>query len=133
MNDIASKIRLEGLTLTVASVEKSLAFYAGKLGLDVAWNAAPEFAMVRHGSGTIGLLCVEEARKAGVEDSSFKQKGAIHVELSTDDLDGLYVDLLKLGIEFHEPPHDEPWERSMTAFDPDGYAVEFAQGKRGRR
>jgi hypothetical protein len=32
---------------------------------------------------------------------------------------------------FHQPPH-EPWERSMTAFDPDGYAVELAQGKRGQ-
>jgi hypothetical protein len=33
---------------------------------------------------------------------------------------------------FHEPPHDEPWERVMTAFDPDGYAVEIAQGRRGQ-
>jgi hypothetical protein len=36
------------------------------------------------------------------------------------------------GVVFHQPPHDEPWERAMTAFDPDGYAVEFAQGKRGK-
>ena len=33
---------------------------------------------------------------------------------------------------FHEPPHDEPWERVVTAFDPDGYAVEIAQGRRGQ-
>ncbi len=33
---------------------------------------------------------------------------------------------------FHQPPHDQPWERAMTAYDPDGYAVEFAQGKRGQ-
>ena len=33
---------------------------------------------------------------------------------------------------FAQPPHDEPWERAMTAFDPDGYAVEFSQGKRGK-
>ena len=36
------------------------------------------------------------------------------------------------GVVFHAPPHDEPWERSMTALDPDGYSVEFAQGKRGQ-
>ncbi len=29
--------------------------------------------------------------------------------------------------------HDEPWERSMTAFDPDGYSVEMAQGYRGKK
>ena len=123
--------RFEGLTLTVESVERSIAFYSGKLGLVVEWNAAPAFAMIRIGAGTIGLLAVAEARKEGVEDSSAAQKRAIHVELSCDDLDGLYEALKSRGVVFHQPPHDEPWERSMTAFDPDGYAVEFAQGKRG--
>ena len=72
-----------------------------------------------------------EARKEGVEDATAAQKRAIHVEFSTEDLDGLYEELKAKGVAFHRPPHDEPWERSMTAFDPDGYAVEFAQGKRG--
>ena len=125
------KIRFEGLTLTVESVERSIEFYSGKLGLKVEWNAAPAFAMLRVGAGTIGLLSVAEARKEGVEDTTAAQKRAIHVEFSTDDLDGLYEALKSAGVVFHQPPHDEPWERSMTAFDPDGYAVEFAQGKRG--
>jgi catechol 2,3-dioxygenase-like lactoylglutathione lyase family enzyme len=131
MDDISARIRLEGLTLTVENVERSLVFYAGKLGLDVAVNAAPNFAMVRHGAATIGLLSVSEAQKAGVDDSTARQKGAIHVEFSTDDLDSIYDELQKRGVIFAEPPHDEPWERSMTAMDPDGYAVEFAQGRRG--
>ena len=63
--------------------------------------------------------------------NSAPQARAIHVELSTDDLDGLYAELLAKGITIDVPPHDEPWERSMTAFDPDGYSVEFAQGRRG--
>ena len=72
-----------------------------------------------------------EARKEGVEESNRPQKRAIHVEFTTDDLDGLYEELKSRGVAFHQPPHDEPWERSMTALDPDGYSVEFAQGKRG--
>lgn len=124
-------MRFEGLTLTVEDVTRSIEFYSGKLGLKVEWNAAPAFAMIRVGAGTIGLLSIVEARKEGVEDSSGLQKRAIHVEFSTDDLDGLYEELKAKGVAFHQPPHDEPWERSMTAFDPDGYAVEFAQGKRG--
>jgi catechol 2,3-dioxygenase-like lactoylglutathione lyase family enzyme len=124
-------MRFEGLTLTVEDVGRSVEFYSGKLGLKVEWNAAPAFAMVRIGAGTIGLLSIVEARKEGVEDSNSLQKRAIHVEFSTDDLDGLYEELKAKGVAFHQPPHDEPWERSMTAFDPDGYAVEFAQGKRG--
>jgi catechol 2,3-dioxygenase-like lactoylglutathione lyase family enzyme len=125
-------MRFEGLTLTVDDVQRSIDYYGGKLGLTVEVNAVPAFAMIRApGGGTIGLLALAEARKEGVEPSSPAQKRAIHVELSTDDLDGLYEELVAKGVVFHELPHDEPWERSMTALDPDGYAVEFAQGRRG--
>ena len=129
---MTEKLRLEGLTLTVESVARSIEFYSGKLGLKVEWNALPAFAMIRHGACTLGLLALEEAVKEGVEQGTVAQKRAVHVEFTTDDLDGLYEELKAKGVTFHQPPHDEPWERSMTALDPDGYAVEFAQGKRGK-
>ena len=131
MGPLMAKVRFEGLTLTVASVERSLAFYGGTLGLEVKINAAPAFGMIRVGGGTIGLISQALQAKEGVEETSAAQKKAIHVELSSDDLDGLYEELKARGVEFHEPPHDEPWGRSMSALDPDGYVVEFAQGKRG--
>jgi catechol 2,3-dioxygenase-like lactoylglutathione lyase family enzyme len=128
-----NKVRMEGLTLTVESVERSVDYYQNKLGFKLAWNAAPHFALIKVGDsgGSIGLLWWEEALKEGAEKLSDAQKKAIHVELSTDDLDGLYKDLLAKGVTFMTPPHDEPWERAMTALDPDGYPVEFAQGRRG--
>jgi catechol 2,3-dioxygenase-like lactoylglutathione lyase family enzyme len=129
------KFRLEGFTLTVKNVKKSLDFYTKKLGLICEWNAAPHFAMLRVGGakgGTIGLLAWSEAKKEGVVKTTAKQKRGIHVEISTDDLDGLYKELRGRGVKFHTPPHDEPWERSATAFDPDGYSVEFSQGRRGK-
>jgi catechol 2,3-dioxygenase-like lactoylglutathione lyase family enzyme len=129
---MSDKMRYEGLTLTVESVARSIEFYSGQLGLEVEWNAAPAFAMIRHGAGTLGLLALAEASKEGVAAGTPAQKLGIHVEFSTDDLDGLHQELLAKGVVFHAPPHDEPWERSMTALDPDGYAVEFAQGKRGK-
>lgn len=129
---MSGKMRLEGLTLTVESVERSIAFYGGTLGLTVEANAAPDFALIRvEGQGTIGLLSSAVSEREGVTASSAAQKRAIHVEFSTDDLDGLYEELKAKGVVFAEPPHDEPWERSMTAYDPDGYTVEFAQGRRG--
>jgi catechol 2,3-dioxygenase-like lactoylglutathione lyase family enzyme len=131
---MTEKMRFEGLTLTVESVERSIEFYRGRLGLRVEWNAAPAFAMIRtEDGGTIGLLARSEARKDGAEDANAAQNRAIHVEFSTDDLDGLYEELKGRGVVFHQPPHDEPWERSMTALDPDGYSVEFAQGRRGKK
>ena len=128
-------MRFEGMTLTVDSVERALAFYHGKLGLTVAVNAAPAFAMIRiggDGGGTIGLLAFAEVAKEGVQVMTAAQKLGIHVEFSSDDLDTLHQELTAKGVVFHQPPHDEPWERSMTALDPDGYAVEFAQGRRGK-
>ena len=127
---------MEGLTLSVADVKRSIDYYCKKLGFVCEWNAAPHFAMIRVGGpngGTIGLLAWSQAKKEGAIKTTAKQKRAIHVELSTDDLDGLYKKLLKKGVKFHTPPHDEPWERSMTAFDPDGYSVEFSQGRRGKK
>ncbi len=128
---MTDKMRFEGLTLTVASVERAIEFYSGKLGLRVEMNALPAFAMIRIGTGTIGLLAFAEASKGGAVEASAEQRRAIHVEFSTDDLDALYQELIGKGVAFSQPPHDEPWERSMTAFDPDGYSVEFAQGRRG--
>lgn len=132
---MTQKMYFEGLTLAVEDVDRSVGFYSGKLGLKLEWNAAPAFAMIRvlrAGGGTIGLLSLAEAQKEGAEEMNAAQKRAIHIEFGADDLDLLYENLKNRGVVFHHPPHDELWERSMTAFDPDGYSVEFARGRRGR-
>lgn len=126
-----ARLRFEGLTLTVADVETSVAFYRDKLRFEVAYASLPAFALIRAGSGTIGLLSIAEAVKDGAKPTTPEQRRGVHVEFGTDDLDGLYATLLGNGVAFASPPHDEPWERSMTALDPDGYTIEFAQGRRG--
>ncbi len=129
------KLRLEGLTLTVESVAKSVEFYGGTLGLEVAHHPGPAFALIKVGGelgGTIGLLSIEQARKKGVTKMTASQTKATHIEFTTDDLDALYEELTARGMTFDEPPHDEPWERVMRGFDPDGYSVEIAQGRRGQ-
>jgi catechol 2,3-dioxygenase-like lactoylglutathione lyase family enzyme len=128
------EIRLEGLTLRVADVKRSIEFYSGKLGLCVEIDKAPQFAMIRVGGpsgGTIGLLVNDNA--SGSFSMAPEQRAGIHVELSTDNLELLYEHLKARGVVFFEPPHEEPWERSMRAHDPDGYTVEFAEGRRGHR
>ena len=131
---MSQHINFEGLTLTVDNIDRSIEFYEGKLGLKVEYNASPDFALLRIGGddgGTIGLLSQNVSKKEGVEPSISSQKRAVHIEFSTDNLDMLFEELKAKGVIFCIPPHDEPWERSMTALDPDGYSVEFAQGKRG--
>jgi catechol 2,3-dioxygenase-like lactoylglutathione lyase family enzyme len=128
--------RMEGLTLTVADVTRSIDFYRNQLGLELEWDASPQFAMLRLGAGpggTLGLLSWKEAVKEGATMPDRAQARAMHLELSTDCLDELHEELRTRGVRIDIPPHDEPWERSMTIFDPDGYSVEFAQGRRGKR
>lgn len=124
--------RLEGLTLTVEDVEKSVAFYRDLIGLTVTYKLFPAFALLNHGGVSIGLLSLPEAAKEGVTAMSAAQKRGVHVEFTTDNLDALYAELKAKDVVFIDEPHDEPWERLFTALDPDGYAVEFAQGIRGK-
>jgi catechol 2,3-dioxygenase-like lactoylglutathione lyase family enzyme len=129
-------VRLEGLTLRVTDVGRSIEFYRDKLGFAVEIDKAPQFAMIRVGGptgGTIGLLVHDSADPSGSKSTTSRQRAGIHVELITDHLDALYEHLQARGVEFFEPPHEEPWERSMKAHDPDGYTIEFAEGRRGHR
>src|SRR6266568_1872090 len=130
------EVRLEGLTLRVADVQRSIEFYGNKLGFTVEINKAPQFAMIRVGrppSGTIGLLVHDSSDPLGSNSATPRQRAGIHVELTTDHLDELYEQLKGRGVEFFELPHEEPWERSMRVHDPDGYTIEFAEGRRGHR
>ena len=120
---LTTPTRLEGLSLPVTNVERSVAFYI-QLGFTVEYQAENVFALLRTGGGTLGLL-----RRNAEADKTFRDN--VHVELTTDDLDGLYAEFQHLGVEVEAPPRDRPWERVMTLRDPDGFSVEFAQGRRG--
>jgi len=123
---MAVPVRFEGFSIRVSDVARSVAFYCDQLGFTVEQQHGTSFALVRLGEGTIGLLHGDLSRWPA------EARNQMHIELTTDDLDGLYAELQAKGVQFTEPPHDAPWERSMTTRDPDGYQVEFAQGLRGQ-
>src|ERR1700692_4292486 len=107
-----TEVRLDGLTLRVADVRRSIEFYGGKLGFSVEIDKAPQFAMIRVGGptgGTIGLLRDDAADPSGSCSMTSLQRAGIHIELTTDNLDGLYEHLKGKGVAFFEPPHEEPW------------------------
>ena len=107
-------------------------FYGSILGLTVAYRSEPAFALIKvEGAGSIGLLWVHDASKEGAEEMTPRQRRSIHVELSVENLDAAYQELLDRDMTFHQAPHDEPWNRVMTGFDPDGYSAEIAQGRLG--
>jgi hypothetical protein len=78
-------VRLEGLTLAVEDVARSVEFYGRKLGLDIEANRAPAFALIRVGGpsgGTIGLLSADLPEAAAAKSMTREQRSAIQVELN---------------------------------------------------
>jgi catechol 2,3-dioxygenase-like lactoylglutathione lyase family enzyme len=106
-------IYLVGLTLHVADVERSLGFYKRLPNASVIFHMPGKFALLRLGSGRLGLL----------QD----QKRPFHVEIDCEDLDATCALLNEAGFQM-EGPTTRPWgERDALLVDPDGNLVEFGQ------
>jgi catechol 2,3-dioxygenase-like lactoylglutathione lyase family enzyme len=116
-------IWFEGLSLPVAALDRSIAFYES-LGFAVEIRT-DRFGLLRYGTGSLGLLQLGDAAPAG------RLRSFVQVEMGTDDLDALYADLVERGIPVHVPPRDRGFERQMQLRDPDGFTIEFAEGVRG--
>ena len=99
-------VSMEGLTLRVANIERSLAFYKMIPGVEEIVHRPGEFALLSVGKGLVGLL----------------KYGATHVEFGTSDVDGLYQHLQEVGFPVEGAPSPKPWgEYTFTVHDPDGH------------
>jgi catechol 2,3-dioxygenase-like lactoylglutathione lyase family enzyme len=108
------KVWLDGVTLQVADVDESKAYYLQFPGVDVEYERPGEFALLRMGAARLGLLALGPA--------------GFHLELATDDVDGLHDDLVERGVEVLGPPEDRPWgERTFNMIDPDGNLLELGE------
>jgi catechol 2,3-dioxygenase-like lactoylglutathione lyase family enzyme len=116
-------IRFDGISLPVSDVDRSAAFYQ-QFGFEIVVRH-DNFALLHLGEGTIGLLKMDLSKWPDAP------RGAIHIELSTDNLDALFEQLQAQGVHFASPPVNRSWERQMFTYDPDGYRLEIAQGRRG--
>ncbi|MBV9324752.1 MAG: VOC family protein [Chloroflexi bacterium] len=85
---------------------------------------------MRLGSGTVGLLQVGD-RAGTSQELPSSLRLLVQVELSTDSLDALYAHLTARAVPVRVPPRDRGFERSMQCLDPDGFTIEFAEGRRG--
>lgn len=108
-------VSLAGLTLHVADVDRSLAFYRRIPGAEVLFHLPSRFALLKVGEGRLGLLA--------------DQKRAFHVELETADLDATVEQLRGLGFEVDGPTQRQWGERDALVLDPDGNLLEFAAAK----
>jgi catechol 2,3-dioxygenase-like lactoylglutathione lyase family enzyme len=108
-------ISLVGLTLHVADVDRSLTFYQQLPGATVLFHMPGRFAMLRVGSGRLGLLA--------------DQQRPFHVELEVPDLDAAADTLRQLGFTGDGPTTRAWGERDFLVKDPDGNLLEFSAAR----
>lgn len=112
--------RVSGVTLRVASMARSVAFYRDHLGLRLLYGGeGADFSSFDVGGTYLNL-----------QESSDVETGWGRIVLHTDDVDGMHRHLTESGFEAPSP-WDAPWgERYFHLRDPDGHEVSIAKSLR---
>ena len=118
---------LDLLFLEVNSLEESLAFYEGVLGMEVESiniDSDPPMAKIRGGALRITL--------AQNLETMLRRGRGVHFFAGVEDVDQFYDDLIRRGADL-APPVDEGWGgRFVTLEDPDKYRYFFVTWKETR-
>lgn len=118
---------LDLLFLEVNSLEESLAFYEGVLGLEIESvnvDSEPPMAKVRGGALRITL--------AQHLETMLRRGRGVHFFVGVEDVNQFYDDLIERGADV-APPADEGWGgRFVTLEDPDKYRYFFVTWKETR-
>ena len=105
---------LEGVSLHVADVEKSVSFYSKLPSAQLLMHLPGQFAKFKLGEGHIQVVAIPP------EEKSF------HIEMNAPDLHFLYENLKAAGIEPDGPPTKRSFGRTnFRVHDPDGNILEF--------
>lgn len=104
---------LARIIVSVASLESSLLFYGGVLGLTTV-HSAGELATLR-GDG-LEVMLHERPPTPG--------DAGVAPSFRVDDVDAVTAAAVEVGAEILDPPSDQPWgERQSVLRDPDGHVV----------
>ena len=109
--------------LPVEDLDKSREFYAGFLGFDVAMDEEG-FTMFASPSNRTAQITVADKDNPGQDRGISVAKVSVEVE----DVDALYGEAVRRGLEIVYPLTDEPWGiRRFFVRDPDGTVINVAK------
>ncbi len=111
---IQHQLSLEGLTMRVEDVDRSVEFYMKLPGAEIITHHKGVFALIRIGAGRLGLLQMPSAP-------------LFHLEFeTTGELNTLVQQFQAAGMEYVKKPAQKSWgEVDFTVRDPDGNLLEF--------
>lgn len=111
---------LDLLFLEVNSLEESVAFYHGVLGMEVeSINNDSEPPMARLRGGDLKITLAQNL------ETMLRRGRGVHFFVGVEDVDQFYDKLIANGVDV-QPPVDEGWGgRFVTLEDPDKYRYFF--------
>ena len=110
----------------VRDVDRSIAFYTGRLGFKLDLRAAPAFASVSKGDLVLRLSGPGSSGARPMPDGRPQEPGGwnrIVVEVS--DLAGTIAELRKAGARFRNEMESGPGGKQIQIEDPDGNPIEI--------
>lgn len=111
------KISLDGFSIHVHDVEKSLEYYSKLNGAVVLMHELGHIAQVSIGKGRLNLVKLD-------------RQPPFHLEFEVDNIDEVYEELKHQGFLTEGKPETKPWgETTFYLIDPEGNLLEFSKSE----
>lgn len=131
-------VGFEHVGMTCADMDRTIAFYCGRLGLVLRLRKTnadgSEVAFLDAGGGMLEVVSRSQATPA--RDVRPGEAGMRHLTLAFDQVDTVFAALMEAGVEVVEHPRDahntEMVRRVAFVRDPDGIIIELIERAPGR-
>lgn len=123
--------RLAGVRYQVKDVDRSVAFYTGRLGFELVQRSGPAFASVTKGGLTLWLSGPNSSGSRPMPDGRHQEPGGWNrLALEVEDLPSVVMALKKEGLHFRNEIETGPGGKQIQLEDPDGNPVELFEPAR---
>ena len=114
--------KIEGITLSVSDIKRSMEFYRDILNLRVNKESEDKIEFSKKGSTNTKLII--ELDKTG---STPNNKSSVIITFSVIDLNTLYDNLTQRKVDFHKELSADETGKNTIIRDPDGYLISLTE------
>ena len=114
--------KIEGITLSVSDIKRSVEFYRDILGLRVNKESEDKVEFSRKDSTNTKLILELDNSK-----SNQNNKNSVIITFSVSDLNTVYNNLTEKKVNFHKELSDDASGKNTIILDPDGYLISLTE------
>ena len=114
--------KIEGITLLVSDIKRSIEFYRDILGLRVNKESENKIEFSRKDSTNTKIILELDNSK-----SNQNNKNSVIITFSVSDLNTLYNNLTEKKVNFHKKMSDDESGKNTIILDPDGYLISLTE------